>query len=114
MRKLGIFLVLGFAMAVSVPAQDFNRAGQFAEWPKLTSGVISNINLAKRTVNINAVRYLLPPATAANPLRVKMLGTNHGALELLENGMTVSVSYEMAGKSRAAIEIVQIERGADT
>jgi hypothetical protein len=115
MRKLSILVVLGFITAVFVHGQDIRLVSQkFADWPKLTSGVLSNINLAKRTVNINAVRYVLPSATAAIPLRVKMLGTDYGALELLKAGMTVSVSYEMSGKSRAAIEIIQIEGGADS
>jgi hypothetical protein len=113
-RKLGVFVFLGFVMAVSGHGQDFNPAPQFADWPKLTSGIISNINLAKRTVSINAVRYLLPSATAANPLRVRMFGTDYGSIELLKNGMTVSVSYEMSGKSRAAIEIVELERSSET
>ena len=113
MSRLLIVLLSTCILGSIAHASEFGTTGNAVQL-KNSSGVVSNIDLAQRTIIIGAVRYLLPSATAAEPLRVFMLGKDYGSLELLQRGMAVKVRYYQSGRSRAAIEIVQVHRGADT
>ncbi|HIG40390.1 MAG: hypothetical protein ABGY96_10925 [bacterium] len=103
----------GFMFCSVVGAENLSQHDRLPDWMKLTSGIVSNINLSQRTLNVDAIRYLLPSATAAEPLQVNMLGSNYGSLELLQDGMAVSVYYRKAGSYRSALRIVQIEKSSE-
>ena len=108
-----LFFFCGFMFCSVAGAETLSRHDRLPEWIKLTSGNISNINLSKRTVNVDAIKYLLPSATAAVPLQVMMLGSNYGSIELLQDGMAVSVYYKKDGYYRSALRIVQIEKSSE-
>ncbi len=72
-------------------------------------GRIQEIDLTQRTIIISGFKYLLGPSTIDKPLEVRMMGTNHGALELLAADMFVEVHYLPTSSYRIAKLMTQIE-----
>ena len=70
------------------------------------SGELQMLNLSHRKGTINGYTYLFGPAV--DPIRVKMLGSGGGALELLAEGMYVRVAYFETQGYRIALNLEQI------
>ena len=69
-------------------------------------GVVHAIDLDQRTGEISGYSYHFGPP--AYDLKVTLLGSSYGALELLEPGMKVEVVYGDFGSSRLAFSIEQL------
>ena len=69
-------------------------------------GELQMLNLSHRKGTINGYTYLFGPAV--DPIRVKMLDSEGGALELLAEGMYVRVAYFETQGYRIALSLEQI------
>ena len=114
MKRLMLVSLYGLIFCGIAVAADLLHPHELPQWMKQTTGTISNIDLSRRTVNVNAVRYHLPSATSAEPLTVMMLGKDYGSIELLQNGMAVNVYYRKQGNSRLALILIQVEKAPAT
>ncbi|MEO2175586.1 MAG: cadherin repeat domain-containing protein [bacterium] len=76
---------------------------------RAANGRIQEIDGIERTIVVGGIKYFYGPATIADPLRVRMLGVDFGALELLRVGMFVEVHYLPGGTYRIAKAMIQIE-----
>lgn len=76
---------------------------------RVGNGRIQAIDLAQRTIVISGFKYYLGPSTIDRPLEVRMMGTDHGALELLAVNMFVEVHYLPTSSYRIAKMMTQIE-----
>lgn len=73
-------------------------------------GVIRSIDLEKRTVMIGGFLYEFGPRTS--PVKVTMLNSSAGAVELLRTGMKVEVEYLDLDTSRLALSLTQLPDNA--
>ncbi len=69
-------------------------------------GELQMLNLSLRKGTINGYTYLFGPPV--DPIRVKMLGSDGGALELLAEGMYIKVKYFKTQGYRIAFDLEQI------
>ena len=77
---------------------------------RLTTGTIESIDLGGRKAIISGFEYHFGPATEAQPLKVRMLGRDFGALEMLAPGMDVEVSFfQSPAGDRVGTILTQIE-----
>ncbi|MFT4677000.1 MAG: hypothetical protein ACJAX5_002079 [Patiriisocius sp.] len=60
---------------------------------RTTTGTIGRIDLSGRTAIIDGILYHFGPSTDQAPLKVRLLGRDFGALEMLSVGMDVEVIY---------------------
>lgn len=114
--KLHIYLLLFFGLSSSLLAEDKGEeAVDFMEIVRNVKksvaaredrGELQILNLSHRKGTINGYTYLFGPAV--DPIRVKMLGSKGGALELLVEGMYVRVAYFETQGYRIALNLEQI------
>ncbi len=114
--KAYIYLLLVFGLASPVFAEDADdEAVDFMEIVRNIKdpiaaredrGELQMLNLTHRKGMINGYTYLFGPAV--DPIRVKMLGSQGGALELLAEGMYIKVMYFETQDHRIALELEQI------
>jgi len=114
--NLHIYLLLVFLLSSSVLAQDNDedvvdfmeiiRNVEESVAAREDRGELQMLNLSHRKGTINGYTYLFGPAV--DPIRVKMLGSEGGALELLAEGMYVRVSYFETQGYRVALKLEQI------
>ena len=76
---------------------------------RVEKGRIQSIDMIGRTMVVSGFKYLLGPATIEEPLKVSMMGSGHGALELLKRNMFVEVQYLPSSTYRIARVISQIQ-----
>ena len=112
-----VSLLMGLA---SLPAMPASAASSLQE--KLSNvkkplvartdqGVLRSIDLEKRTAMIGGFLYDFGPQTY--PIKVTMLNSSAGAVELLRKGMKVEVEYLDLGTSRLAVSITQLPDSAE-
>lgn len=114
--KIYICLLLSFGLLLSLLAKgkdeeavDFMEIIGNVEEPiaaREDRGELQMLNLSHRKGTINGYTYLFGPAV--DPIRVKMLGSGGGALELLAEGMYVRVAYFETQGYRIALNLEQI------
>jgi hypothetical protein len=110
-----ILLILGlsvpvFAEGVDEDAVDFMEIVRNIKDPMVSRedmGELQMLNLTYRKGTINGYTYLFGPPV--DPIRVKMLGSGGGALELLAEGMYIRVRYFETQGYRIALELEQIQ-----
>lgn len=96
------------ALAEEEEYQDGFDAVESQDNNGVDMGVLESIDLIQRTAIVNGFRYTV--GSAVNPVRVKMLGSNAGALELLSSGMHVRVTYRETPDQRIGMAIEQIKK----
>ena len=113
MKAIAYFLlVLGLSAPVFAEdeeAVDFMEIVRNIKDPMVARedmGELQMLNLTYRKGTINGYNYLLGPPV--DPIRVKMLGSGGGALELLAEGMYIKVRYFETQGYRIALELEQI------
>ena len=114
--KIYICLLLSFGLLLSLLAKGKDEeAVDFMEIignveesiaAREDRGELQMLNLSHRKGTINGYTYLFGPAV--DPIRVKMLGSGGGALELLAEGMYVRVAYFETQGYRIALNLEQI------
>ena len=114
--KLHIRLLLFFGLLLSLLAKgNDEEAVDFMEIignveesiaAREDRGELQMLNLSHRKGTINGYTYLFGPAV--DPIRVKMLVSGGGALELLAEGMYVRVAYFETQGYRIALNLEQI------
>ncbi|MDA7773995.1 hypothetical protein N8993_07385 [Pseudomonadales bacterium] len=114
--KLHIRLLLFFGLLLSLLAKGSDEeAVDFMEIignveesiaAREDRGELQMLNLSHRKGTINGYTYLFGPVV--DPIRVKMLGSEGGALELLAEGMYVRVAYFETQGYRIALRLEQI------
>ncbi len=115
-RLFGILLLL---ISVSAHAEDertFEEVMNSIKEPlfvRVSEGVIRSLDLTTRTGIIGGHKYWFGPAFSESPLQVTMYGSEGGALELLQPGMKVEVTYGDTGDARIAVRIRQLADDAD-
>lgn len=110
MRKLLVVLIL--MMPIGVFAETFDELLDSMDEPissRFESGVISNIDLVNRTIQISGYEYHVSPAFGENVTEISLYGTTFGALELLTAGMKVEVEYLDLERARIAIVIQELD-----
>jgi len=112
------WLVLGLGLGLSAPVCaedkdedtiDFMEIVRNIKDPMVARedmGELQVLNLTQRKGTINGYDYLFGPPV--DPIRVKMLGSQGGALELLAEGMYIKVKYFETQGYRIALELEQI------
>lgn len=114
---LTILLMLGLAVPVPIFAEDvdedvvdFMALVRNIKDPMVARedrGELQMLNLTYRKGTINGYSYLFGPPV--DPIRVKMLGSDGGALELLAEGMYIKVKFFETQGYRVALELEQIQ-----
>ncbi len=80
---------------------------------RTTEGVIHELDLGARSAVIGGYTYVFGPPNMPIPVKVKMYGSNYGAIELLQTGMKVKVIYGDTGNMRVALQIEQLAPNAE-
>jgi len=107
-----LLLMLGLAAPVFAEDEeiiDFMEIVRNIKEPivaRVDRGEMQELDLTQRRGIINGWRYLFGPSV--DPIRVKMLGSGGGALELLAEGMYIKVKYFETQGYRIALELEQI------
>ena len=114
--KAYIYLLLVFGLSASVFAEDadeeivdFMEIVRNIKEPTVARedrGELQVLNLIYRRGTINGYTYLFGPRV--DPIRVRMLHSGGGALELLAEGMYIKVKYFETQGYRIALELEQI------
>ena len=109
-----LFLFVGLSLSLLAKGKD-EEAVDFMEIvgnvkesiaAREDRGELQMLNLSHRKGTINGYTYLFGPAV--DPIRVKMLDSEGGALELLAEGMYVRVAYFETQGYRIALSLEQI------
>ena len=109
-----LFLFVGLSLSLLAKGKD-EEAVDFMEIvgnvkesiaAREDRGELQILNLSHRKGTINGYTYLFGPAV--DHIRVKMLGSEGGALELLVEGMYVRVAYFETQGYRIALNLEQI------
>lgn len=79
---------------------------------RVSEGIIRSIDLSNRTGIIGGHKYWFSPSSSETPLKVRMYQSEGGALELLQVGMEVEITYGDTGIARVAVKIQQLRPGA--
>mgnify|MGYP006155090197 FL=1 len=111
---LAIMLMLGLAAPVfsedmddeAVDVMSIVRNIKNPTLAREDRGELQMLNLTYRKGTINGYTYLFGPPV--DPIKVKMLGSSSGALELLAEGMYIKVEYFETQGYRIALELEQI------
>lgn len=137
MKKLLLMVMLSFGasqvMAADLPEFPISGGGQAADTDQLDfdyedildhvddaqvllreRGVIRDIDLVKRTIEISGFLYHVPPLAFEYPLEVSLYGTTAGSFELLQVGMKVEVEFiEVQRLARAAFAVTELAPSTD-
>lgn len=93
---------------------ELRAGGQQTRKARTTEGVIHTIDLATRKAVIGGYTYYFGPPDMSVPTKVKLFGTQYGAVELLEPGMKVKVVYGDTGRIRIALQVEELADDAET
>ena len=93
---------------------ELMSTGEQTRNARITEGVIHSIDLAKRKAVIGGYTYYFGPPDMSIPTQVKLYGTRYGAIELLEPGMKVKVTYGDTGRIRIVLQVEQLSPDAET
>ncbi len=89
-------------------------SGQSTRRARITEGTIHSIDLGNRKAVIGGYTYYFGPPDMTNPTQVKLYGTDFGAIELLQKGMKVKVTYGDTGRIRVALQVEELAPDAQT
>jgi len=98
-----------FAMATDVDYFTIAASIEKNVSQRAANGRIQEIDRIERTIVVGGVKYFYGPATIVDPLQVRMLGVDYGAVELLRVGMFIEVHYLPSETYRIAKALTQIE-----
>ena len=116
MTKVLLILLSVFSMSASAAELTFQEVMDSVEGTlaqRVTEGVIMSIDLSERTGIIGGYKYWFGTPFVETPLQVFMYQSEGGALELLQTGMKVEVTYGDTGVARFATIIQQLDDDAD-
>jgi hypothetical protein len=108
-RKLLVLLIL--MMPMGVYAETFDELLDSMDEPvssRFQDGVIIEIDLQNRILQISGYDYYVSPAFGENVTEISLYGTSFGAFELLSVGMKVEVEYLDLGRARIAMVIKEL------
>jgi hypothetical protein len=98
-------------MPMGVYAETFDELLDSMDEPvssRVEDGVIVEMDLANRKIQISGYDYNVSPAFGENVTEISLYGTSFGAFELLSVGMKVEVEYLDLGRARIAMMIKEL------
>ena len=114
MRKLLVALVLMAPLGVF--AETFDElldSIDTALVSRFENGVIYEMNLVTRMIQISGYDYHVSPAYGEDLTEISLYGTSAGSFELLTVGMKVEVEYLELERARVAVVIKELDPNLD-
>lgn len=99
---------VGLAMLISISIQTPVLAEEKRIYTRETTGIIRDINLAKRQAIISGYKYYFGSPVYGDASDVDMYGSEHGAFEMLNTGMKVRVRYAEYGHIRYVTHLQEL------
>ena len=110
MKKLLMLLVLMMPLVVLAETFDEMLRGLDGQvFKRFENGVIYEMNLVTRMIQISGYDYHVSPAYGEDLTEISLYGTSAGSFELLTVGMKVEVEYLELERARVAVVIKELD-----
>ena len=95
-------------LLIALVPRAFSAEIEASEYTQQRIGELHKINIAARTAIISGYRYSFSGLKGYDRPKVKMLGSNFGAFEMLRPGMRIRLKYHLSQYSRVVVEAEQV------